>query len=250
MLSMLVFVVVYSVSSSRKAMQTQIEHFESTTVTMEHVTENYLEGEQRVCDVWTHYIESENMTIEQATDFISVSHVLQKACAHIIYPDTLEGKSTRSNTGVAGVWDVSYKNYNLLNDLSWINDKVGESINISRAYDAPGIYYSEQSIAFANYVTLNNGGSPKKAILLRLLPESELKSKWYVPNEEYAGTELAIIEADGDYIIRDNSYKNSSFFEFYKSYNTTDSTEAEALFKNITSKTGSFSMLNSKKTTS
>ena len=33
---------------------------------MEHVTENYLEGEQRICDVWARYINSENMTIDEA----------------------------------------------------------------------------------------------------------------------------------------------------------------------------------------
>ena len=33
---------------------------------MEQVTENYLEGEQRVCDVWARYITNNNMTMEEA----------------------------------------------------------------------------------------------------------------------------------------------------------------------------------------
>ena len=98
MFAMLSFVVVYSTLEARKATETQIEHFENTTITMEHVTENYLEGEQRVCDVWAHYINSEELTIEEAIDFIRISHVLPTASAHIVYLDTLTGLSTRSKT--------------------------------------------------------------------------------------------------------------------------------------------------------
>ena len=51
MASMLVFVSVYSTVESRNTTQRQIEYFQNTTVNMKHVTENYLEGEQRICDV-------------------------------------------------------------------------------------------------------------------------------------------------------------------------------------------------------
>ena len=91
MLAMLTFVVVYSVVESNNETRRHIEHYESSTVTMEHVTENYLEGEQRICDVWAHYINSEDMTIDDADAFISISHVLPTASAHLIYKDTLTG---------------------------------------------------------------------------------------------------------------------------------------------------------------
>jgi len=62
MIAMLTFVVLYSNFENRDTEQRQIEHFENTSITMERVTENYLEGEQRICDVWARYITSENMT--------------------------------------------------------------------------------------------------------------------------------------------------------------------------------------------
>ena len=49
MIAMLTFVVLYSNYEKRNTTQRQTEHFENTTITMEHVTENYLEGEQRIC---------------------------------------------------------------------------------------------------------------------------------------------------------------------------------------------------------
>ena len=70
MIALLTFVALYSGAENRNNTQRQREHFENITITMEHVTENYLEGEQRICDVWARYINSENMTIEEAASFI------------------------------------------------------------------------------------------------------------------------------------------------------------------------------------
>ncbi len=242
MLVMIVFVIVYSVLEGKNATKRQVEHFENTTISMEYVTENYLEGEQRVCDVWSHYINSQDMTLEEAISFIRVSHVLKNASAHIVDIDTLEGLSTRPKTGSTDDYDVSYSRMNLLDDISWIHE-TGTAVNISRAYTNP--VNGEQSIAFCNIITLNDGVE-KQAILLRVLPISELKEKWVFPQEEFENAELTIIDSDGDYIIKGNSFKNSSFFEFYRSYNKINPKEADDFFNKITSSTGSFTMLNSK----
>ena len=69
MAAILVFVVLYSRFESRNAYQRQIEYYENTTVTMESVTENYLEGEQRICDVWARYINNKGMNMEEAADY-------------------------------------------------------------------------------------------------------------------------------------------------------------------------------------
>ena len=245
MIALLTFVVLYSNLASRNALQSQIEHFENTTVTMERVTENYLEGEQRICDVWAHYINSKDLTIEEAISFIRVSHVLPSASAHIVYQDSLSGLSTRAKQGSADDYSVSYARMNLLSDVSWIRD-IGEAVNISRAYTNP--LNGEQSIAFCNRISLHDSetNSLRDAILLRVLPLTELEQKWVFPQEDLENAELSVIDADGDYIIKGHSFKNSSFFEFYRSYNTADSASAKELFEKITSSTGSFTMLNSR----
>ena len=245
MLAMLTFVILYSGFENRKNTQRQIEHFENTTITMEHVTENYLEGEQRVCDVWAHYINSQDMTIEEAVSFIRISHVLPSASAHLIYLDTLSGLSTRARRENADDFSVSYERMELLNDVSWIHD-IGQSINISRAYTNP--VNGEQSLAFCNFITLYDPESdePRKAILLRVLPLSELEQKWVFPQEEFENAELSLIDANGDYIIKGHSFKNASFFEFYRSYNAIEPGTAQELFKKITSSTGSLTMQNSR----
>ena len=240
--SMLTFVFIYSTIETKETTRLQIKHFENTTITMEHVTENYLEGEQRICDVWARYINSENMTIDEAISFIRISHVLPNASAHIVYTDTLTGLSTKAVQGDESNYNVSYKDMNLLSDLSFIHE-LGTSINVTRAYTNP--INGVQSIAFCNYITLLKESVTKQAILLRVLPETELKTKWVFPKEEYKTAELSIIDSNGNYIIKGKTFKNSSFFEFYKSYNKISTAAAEELFNKITSTTGSFTMYNS-----
>ena len=244
MIAMLIFVVLYSNTQSQNTAQRQIEHFENTTIAMERVTENYLEGEQRICDVWARYINSRNMTIDEAVSFIRISHVLPNASAHIVFLDSLSGLSSKARQDAPDDYSVSYARVSLLEDVRWISD-IGSSINISRAYTNP--VNGEQSLAFCNIITLYDPDTDvlKDAILLRVLPISELEQKWIFPQEEYENAELSMIDADGNYIIKDHSFKNSNFFEFYRSYNSGD-TAAQELFEKITSSTGSFSMYNSR----
>ncbi len=245
MIAMLTFVVLYSGHETRNTTQRQTEHFENTTITMEHVTENYLEGEQRVCDVWARYINSKDMTIEEAASFIRISHVLPNASAHIVYLDTLSGLSTRARPNTSDDYSVTYKRMDLLNDVSWIHD-IGKAINISRAYTNP--VNGEQSISFCNHIMLHDpqSGGTRNAVLLRVLPLAELEQKWVFPQEEFGSAELSIIDADGDYIIKGHSFKNSSFHEFYRSYNETTPLSAQELSAKIISSTGSVSMFNSR----
>ncbi len=246
MVAILSFVVLYSGSESKNSYQRQIEHFEDTTVTMEHVTENYMEGEQRICDIWARYINSKSMTMEEAADYIRTSHVLDNTSAHLISLDTLTGISTRPKQGTDDDYAVSYKRVALLEDTDWINE-TGKSINITRAYTNP--MNGEQSLAFCNLVELNDPESEttEPAVLLRVIPISMLEQKWVFPQTELVNAELSMIDANGDYILKGDSFKNSSFFEFYKSYNSTDPKSSSELFNKITSSTGSVSMIDSHK---
>ena len=244
MAAILIAVVVYSRYESEASYRRQIENFENTTVTMERVTENYLEGEQRICDVWSRYISNSHMTMEEAIEFIRNSHVLGNTSAHLISIDTLEGLSTRPKQGTTDDYAVSYKRVGLLEDPSRISEN-GESINITRAYTNP--MNGEQSLAFCDRVVLVDAKTRASvdAVLLRVIPISALEQKWVFPQTELENAELALIDANGDYILKGSNFKNSSILEFYKSYNQTDTESSSKLYDSITSSTGSVSMINS-----
>ena len=240
----LIFVVLYSGFENRDSYRRQVEHFEDTTVTMERVTENYLEGEQSICDIWAQYINSRTMTMEEAIDYIRASHVLEITSAHLVALDTLSGLSTRPKQGTADDYAVSYSRVDLLDNVDWI-DEIGKSINITRAYTNP--MNGEQSLAFCDKVMLHNpeSGASEAAVLLWVIPLSVLEQKWVFPQTELKNAELSMIDADGDYILKGYSFKNASLFEFYKSYNPTDLETSRELFGRITSSTGSIPMINS-----
>ena len=244
MAAILSFVVLYSGFTNRNSYRRQIEYFENTTVTMEEVTENYLEGEQRICDVWAQYIINNNMTIEEAAEYIRTSHVLTHTSAHLIYLDTLNGLSTRARQGTEDDYAVSYARVDVLNNVDWSED-IGDSTKITRAYTNP--MNGEQSLAFCNTITLYDpeSNASKKAMLLRVIPISELEKKWIFPQSELVNAELAMIDADGDYILKGYSFKNSNFLEFYKSYNSNDPESTKQMFDRITSSTGSISIIDS-----
>ena len=86
--AILIFVVLYSRYEIQDSYRRQVENFENTTVTMEQVTENYLEGEQRICDVWAQYINSASMSMEEAAAYVRSSHVLENTSAHFIFVDS------------------------------------------------------------------------------------------------------------------------------------------------------------------
>ena len=233
------FVIFYTDYESKDNFRRQMQAFADTSEVMERVTENYLMGEQQICDVWARYINNRALTIEDAADFIRSSHVLQNASAHVLYADTLSGLSTRPRLNTGDQYEVSYEQLEVLDDTGWIND-VGQAINVTRAYTNP--MNGEQSMAFCNRITLRElDGTPRPALLLRVIPVRELEQKWTLRNENYRNAEFSIIDTEGSYIIKGNAFGNSSFFEFYKACNP-ENRDSQKLFDEIKSCEGAFLM--------
>ncbi len=245
MAAILVFVVLYSNRERTENYEHQVEHFVNTTVAMERVTGNYLEGEQGICDNWAQYINSQDLTLEEAAAYVRATHAQANTSAHLIDAETLEGFSTRPKLNSGDDYGVSYQRMGLIGDGAWISD-LGTAINISRTYTNP--INGEQSLAFCNRITVRDAetGEKRPAYLLRIVPTSKLAEKWVFPQAEYAHEEFSMIDAEGNYIIRGRSFKNSGFFEYYKSYNQPGVAAQQELFADILSGTGSFLMQDSR----
>ena len=240
-----VFVILYSRFDRKRDYNNQITNFENMTVAMEAITENYLEGEQSICDVWATYINTEHMTLNEATSFIRSSHVLENTSAHLIDATTLKGFSTRKSI-IKDDYVAEYDKIDIFGDMQWIAP-IGEKINLSRAYTNP--VNGEQSLAFINWITVYDEATDeaKSALLLRIVPVSVLEEKWVFPQQEFEDAELAIINISGEYIIRGNAYKSTNFYEFYRSWNEISNTDFEKIKQEVITETGNFSMINSKK---
>ena len=245
MSAILVFVALYSNYERKENYRSQVEHFVNASIAMERVTGNYLEGEQQICDNWAQYINSLDLTLEEAAAYIRATHAKADTSAHLIDTETMTGYSTRPKLNSTEDYDVSYARMDLFGDGAWIAE-LGEAINITRTYTNP--MNGEQSLAFCNRITVRDAesGEKKQAYLLRIVPVSNLEEKWVFPKEEYGDEDFSIIDTEGSYVIRGRSFKSNSFFEFYKSYNQPGITAQNQLFSDILSGTGSFNMQDSR----
>ena len=103
----------FYVSNEHKRMYSvQAEEFQNMTVAMESVTTNYVLGEQQVCKSWANYINSGDMTAEEAMVYLRRTIAAPEVSAHILFmgDDELSGLSTASRSEGNDDYTVSYKN--------------------------------------------------------------------------------------------------------------------------------------------
>ena len=240
----LFFVSLYVRNQSAFMQSYNTENFMNMSIGMEQVTTNYLEGEQRLCDSWAACINSRKMNMAEAMDYLNVAQRLPYISAHIIKVDSLTGFSNRPKINDPKDYTVSYKEIDIFSSLNVLLGQQ-DQVRVTRSYTNP--INGVQSIAFCDLLELRGdaGGIIESAILMRVIPVEVLASKWVFPSEKYSDAQISIIDREGNYIIKGKSFKNSNFFEFYKSYNQTGKEELESL-ESEHHKTGMFKMQNSK----
>ncbi|MCR5623304.1 MAG: hypothetical protein K6G18_15795 [Treponema sp.] len=153
----------------------------------------------------------------------------------------MAGISSEAHADNKADYTVSYRDMDLFPSFETRND--GVKANITRAFTNP--VNGRQSIAFYNKIALSEGGREREALLLRIIPLDTLRNSWVFPTESYKNSEISLIDSDGDYIIKGKSFKNSNFFEFYKSYNAPDYAMQQAFHDNITGENTTTTMRNS-----
>ena len=237
-------VVLYARKQSASMKVYNTENFMTMSIGMEQVTTNYLEGEQRLCDTWAAYINSRKMNMSEAMAYLNVVQRIPNISAHIIRLDTLTGRSDKAKIDNPEEFTVSYQEIDIFSSL---NELLGQQdqVRVTRSYTNPmnGI----QSIAFCDLLELRADDSTEteKAVLMRVIPVEMLSSKWVFPSEKYSDAQISIIDKHGNYIIKGKSFKNSNFFEFYKSYNQINKEDLENLQSEI-HESGMLTMQNSK----
>lgn len=240
------YVLFYSRAQQKKVTFSRIDEFQSMTVAMEQVTANYMEAEQGICDAWARYINTEDMTIREAIDFAGASQK-PEIMVQIVFVDepVVSGLSTVGKVRNPEDHSISFLHFDLIQNYDHLAP-VGEKINITRSYTNP--INGVQSIAFCNQVMVREDetGPKRTALLMRILSLKTFEKKWVFPTEEYRGAEIALVDATGNYILKGNSFKNQNLFEFYKSYNQTDTAQLNALKEQVKNETGTFQMNNSR----
>ena len=216
-LSIAVFTLLYVRSDKKADFESQVSSFLDMTEGLSQVTANYLQNEQFVCDTWAAYINANRLSLQDALSFVRQARPKKYSSVHIIFTDdgSFAGYSIAPNATNESDFSVSYKSLNLFPPLDEPDD--ANKVNITRTYTNP--MNGMQSIAFYDKIRVLQGNALRDALLLRIIPTSILRDTWTFPTDRYQNAQVSLIDFDGNYIIRGKSFKNSNFFEFYKSYN-------------------------------
>ena len=245
-LTILALIVFYVGTEQERMLASKMEAFGNMTEAMEHVTTNYLVGEQQVCNSWANYINANDLSAQQAIAFVRDAITSPEIMAHILFPDgdALTGLSTATR-GPAGDDTVSYRNIASFTAELEEHLRQNGAVSVTRAYTNP--VNAIQSIAFCSTVTVRRdaAGQPEQAVLLRIIPVSTFEKKWSFPTDDYKNAEISLIDTAGNYILRGHSFKNSNFYEFYQSYNSPGPAELERVKEALAGKPGVMTILNS-----
>ena len=246
------FVVNYTSRKRNETNDKELLAFRNTVETAGQIIANYLADEQHLCDIWASYInnyasyEGYPMSMEEAVDFTRRASISTIVEAHVIYYDdgSFSGLSRAPRLGEENNYEVSYKGYALFSDFS--ESKLGNGIRQTAAFANPqnGVL----STAFLNTLTLRDetNGETRKALLMRIIPISEISRKLVYLKGEYEDVDLAIIDTAGNYMIHGAQLKNSNLFEYFKSYNNTDYLSQREFEAGVTGETGLIEMYDSK----
>lgn len=219
--------VLYSTFFKREQERVKVDAFVSAVESMKSVSANYLDTEKNFAADWAAYIDSHNMTIDGALDYIRATNTNEDRYAHIVDMDTFEARSTYSRSGDDS---VSCYRYIHTDDIDvnriFIKNMQRMLSDDSRKISVLGKYkVSEMQmyvISVGTKVSLKvDGGEKKDFLLLRVIPVEQVRKIW-IFQMEYSEAEVGIITSNGSYVIQSPSMKSESFLDMIRAYNFAD----------------------------
>lgn len=227
---------IYSAHLTDERTELTRDAFKSTVEAMVQVSMGQLSMQQEHVDNWSDYINSCDMTMDEAMEFLRGMCTGDEVQAQILEPETFTGFSTRESVTNPGNYAVSYQYYNgNLTDsfLKLIEEgESEESFYVSGAFS--NAIDGMPVVAFGRRVTLRNEtGGRQDYILLRLIYLEKIQEQWVFPTG-YEDAEISLITTDGDYIIRSKSMKSENFYEFIRAYNDLTYPQKDSLQEKMT----------------
>lgn len=234
----------YIKNANTRTRENNKQTFLNTNVSLGSMTNNYLIGESHLCRSWANYLNNEAeagraKTMDEAITFVRESIIDNTVMAHIIYKsgdNNLKGYSTKARKD-------SEDNAVDYTSLKEVFASASEGMNISSSFMNP--INISKSLAFYTDITLVDPVDNTKQIeayLLRVVLLNNLRDEWTFPSGSFDRLEVAIIDSNGKYILSGNSFTNESFYEYYKSYNSTTASGVEELKNTIRTDSGYLTM--------
>ncbi len=224
MAAVVLFTVWYSGNVRTTQEELMRENFCNTVDTMRQISTRYLSEELSSAESWAAYIEQQNMSMEEALDYIRSISSEADCEAHFVDMDTFEAWSTKviSGSNTIGIYRKYYETGGLFPD-----DYI---VRMRKIYDGEkyvlGKYRTQESqrtiISVGLRVMLRQAdGSDRGYLLLRVVPIERMKELWLFP-VNYPTAEIGLIDERGWYVVPSHSMRSENFTEFVRAYNFPD----------------------------
>jgi signal transduction histidine kinase/CheY-like chemotaxis protein len=180
--------------------------FQTTTQTMENVVSSDLQMAQSLCDLRANYLNSYEMTMEDAIDFVGAARSHDTAF-HIVRLDTLEGLATGVTRDDAAIYPISYVGTGIIEELDLESDS---EIHLTKKY--VDSLSGNEVVSFCDKVqVLDENGESVDVVLMRVVPVTTLQEQWVFASY-YKDGEIALISEDGDYLVESDLFEGDNFF--------------------------------------
>lgn len=243
----------YSDKLKKRQAESRLKGFISTIESMKQISNNYFKYELSYVNDWAKYISGNDMTVKEALGYINRTNSIDERYAHIVDMDTYEAYSSYDVEGDNSL-DCYKTIHNEDNDfntsfVSNMNEMFtgnGDVVYVLGKYRADDTQNNVISVG-TRVSLVNEDGTKKDYLLLRIIPVSSVRNIWVFP-VEYQSAEVGIITRNGNYVIQSKSMKSYSFIDFIRGYNfENDYSKADVLYREIqTTDNGCFKYKNSK----
>ena len=226
-LASIVFSWFYSKNLNIAQTQSELDAFCGTVESMKQISDSYLRMELGYTKDWAQYINQEDMSIDEALDYIRKTNHQTDRYAHIVDMDTFQAYSTYIQNGsdlvscYQNFHDKSDETYQLfIKTMKKMVSADDDDFNILGKYRTDDTQMNVVSVG--TKVTLKSENNVKKDyLLLRVIPVESIRKIWVFPIE-YMSAEVGIITKSGAYVVPSKSMKSLSFSEFILGYNLVD----------------------------
>lgn len=236
-LAMITTAWLYSGHISKSQSEVKKTDFIRTIESMKSVSQNYLDGEQGYVKNWAAYITEQDMTLDEALDFLRSINTNKERFAHIVDMDSYEAYSAFYPKGQEKIDTyVQYKDKNADGEVPFGQIMENMFKGTDEQFNVLGKYRIQEKQAMAvgvgERVTLCTEAGKKDYLLLRVIPIEALKKSWVFPTD-YSSAEVGIITNTGDYVVQSASMRSQSFIEYIRGYNFQDNYNAGEKLRDI-----------------
>lgn len=230
----IVYVAIFSKSLNVASEKEELNKIADSVEDVKQEVINYMNSSSKIVADWAYYARNNKWNLEETVQHISEVNSDDKAMVQVIFRDSLKGHSSFNN--IYDDKEIDYSGYyNLNKELELFGNYSGkgngDAVYITSVFT--NNVNAINSVAFVSMIKVYmEDGESRDAFLMRVEPLEAIQNS-FTTGSLYDGADMCLVTYEGNYIIRDNMFKNNNFYEFLRTYNDLNYSDVENLINKI-----------------